>query len=362
MIENALFLGVTSTDPETGKKVHNNYSVWKTINVFRSIMEMSATFSLSMTDMVRGEGLPLIKRGDPCVISIKPEPTDEPQIILTGNVERVSGSMDDKVSFTISGRDISGDLVDSSVVGASEWKDMKVEDWIEDLIKRYPVEVVREASVDTGEKIKTINYDQGTKYYELIADQIQPKQLLLFGRTDGSIIISRVGQTRLDTAFVEGENILSATSDSDGSEIFSEYIVKSSRESTKDDANEEDATQIEGCFKDTRGGRLRELIVLPESVQDNVSAKNRAAWEASTRIARAEIVTIVRQGWQPALNQLAVVKIPSLGVDAELIIVSYNLVADNEGKRTEFTFAHPRAFEQLVEDIVKDENDSKLNE
>jgi len=290
-------------------------------------------------------------------------------VVLTGYVDAVSASVDTGVRFRISGRDITNDLVDCSVTKASEWKDLKFEDFVQDLIEPFPIEVVLDSVVDTGDVIPTINYEQGSKVYELIAKHAQLKQLILITLPDGRLLITRASTERVTdefgkttmSSFIEGDNILSITANTNWSEVFSEYIVKGSRQSTVDDATEEEATQIEGCTTDTRIPRFRPLIIVPDAEQSNVSAKKRADWEATTRIGAAEDYTIIRQGWQPSINKLAYVKSPSLAVDGDYVIASFRLIADESGKRTEFNFVHPRVFTPLeADEVVKDEKDTEL--
>ena len=103
------------------------------------------------------------------------------------------------------------------------------------------------------------------------------------------------------------------------------------------------------------------MIIVPDSEQNNVSAKARAQWEATVRIARAENYTIVRQGWQPEINRLAPLELPFAGFKGDMLIKSHRLIADENGKRTEFVFVHPRSFAPLeVDDVIADDKDTAL--
>ena len=347
-----------------------DHAGWKTIDVFRDMEELVGSFKLEMIDLKKGEALPLIRAGDDCLVSIQATPQDDPFVIMTGFVDSASASLDEKgVRFSISGRDKTADLVDCAVTQASEWKNIKFEDFVEDVIRPFPLEVVLDSAIDTGPEIETINYDQGTKIFELIAKHAQLKQLILYTLPDGRILITRASTERITpdgsksqmTAFVEGVNILSAKAISDWSEVYSDYIVKGSRQSTPEDATEEEATQIEGCTLDTRITRFRPLIIIPDGELNNVSAKQRSQWEATVRIARAEGYSIVRQGWQPEINRLAPLELPFAGFKGDMLIKSHRLIADENGKRTEFVFVHPRSFAPLeADDVIADDKDTAL--
>jgi len=361
MAENVLILSVTNTDG-AGTKTTRNYSGWKTMSVRRSMQEICGTFSLRMTDIIRGENKPLIQGGDACEISIVQEPGDEPILIMTGFVEIVRPSLSDQISFTVEGRDKTADLVDCVVTAATEWKDIKFERFVEEVVAPHNIEVVRERIEDTGENIKTINYDTGTKIYELIAKHALLKQLVLYTLPDGRLIITRTSDVVIDRAMIEGDNIKAADGVSDWTEVFSEYTVKGSRASTGKDTKEKDATQSVGCTLDTRVNRFRPIIIVPDSETENVSAKARSEWEATIRIARSEGWTIEIQGWLPVVNQLAYIEIPTFAFKGNLLIESYELIADEKGKRTILTFVHPRSFEPLAtENVEASDLDTLLN-
>jgi prophage tail gpP-like protein len=353
MAENALTLTINGI----------NYTGWTSIEVGRSMQELAGSFSLTMVDIARFEGKPAIQVNQTCKITIQDQPEDEPFTIMNGVIDTVEGSIGDSVSFSVSGRDITADLVDCSVTRASEWKNIKFEAFVTDVVIPHRLTVFLDESIDTGDNIETINYDQGTKVFELISKHAQLKQLLIYTQEDGSLLITqaKISGEPIDTAFIEGDNILSASAQADGSEIYSDYTVKGSRQSTKDDANEKEPAQVTAVITDKRVGRFRPLTILPDSETTNVSALARAKWESVVRIANAEGYTVQRQGWQPVMNQLAYLKMPTLGVDGDYLISSYKLSSDESGKRTDFQLVHPRSFTPLEADqIDKDDKDSEL--
>jgi prophage tail gpP-like protein len=361
MAENVLRVTVNGID----------YAGWKTMDVSRSMVAVTGSFSLEMVDLKHGNPVPLIRAGDKCMITIQPTPAEKPILIMTGYVDMVRSKVAETgVTFSISGRDITCDIVDCSVTQASEWKKIKFEDFVEDVIRPFPdIEVVLDSAVDTGPEIESINYDQGTKVYELIAKHAQLKQLILYTLPNGKLLITRASKERLmdvfgtsqAPAFIVGDNCLEMEAVTDWSEVFSEYEVKGQRQSTGDDATEEEATQIQGITNDTRMNRFRPLIIIPDGEQSNVSAKNRSEWEATFRIADAEGYTVLRQGWQAEINKLALLRSTEIGVDGDYLMVSYRVIADEQGKRTNFAFAHPRVFAPLeADEVIADDKDTTL--
>tara|TARA_R100001230_G_C5681667_1_gene188868 strand:- start:232 stop:1299 length:1068 start_codon:yes stop_codon:yes gene_type:complete len=339
-----------------------NYTGWKTIDISRSIKDVSGVFSLEMTDILRGFDLPLIQAGDSCKIEIS-DGEGNTFTVMTGYVDAVSASMDaESVSFSVQGRDKSADIVDCSILGTSQWKDIKFEDFVAQACAPFGITVNLDARIDTGDKIASVTYDQGVSVFEVIAKYAQLKQLLVYALEDGSLYITQVGTENASDALVEGLNVISASSSSDWSEVFSLYEVKGSRPSTNDDASEEKATQVKAQAKDTRMTRYRPLMIIPDSEQKNVSAEARSQWEATTRIAKAEGHTVVRQGWQFVLNQLKTLELPSFGVSGDYLVESFRMTANEDGKQTEFRLVHPRSYDPLPDgEVKKDAKDSKLN-
>ena len=339
-----------------------NYTGWKTIDISRSIKEVSGAFSLEMTDILRGFDLPLIRAGDPCRVEIDDD-KGTTYTVITGYVDSVSASIDaESVQFSVQGRDKSADIVDCSFVSKSQWNGIKFENFVASICKPFGIEVNLDAAVDTGDAIDSVTYDQGVSVFEIIAKYAQLKQLLVYAREDGSLYITRVGNQSSGVALAEGNNVLSASSSSDWSEIFSVYEVKGSRASTTNDSSESNATQVKAQTTDSRMSRYRPLMIIPDSEQKNVSAEARSQWEATTRIAKAEGHTVTRAGWQIILNQLATLELPSFGVSGEYLVESYRLTANEQGKQTEFRLVHPRSYDPLPSsEITKDTKDSNLN-
>ena len=339
-----------------------DHSGWLSMMVARSMQELVGSFTLDFTNpKVRGDS-PLIKAGNLCKVSIRNQESDPKFQVIEGFVDVMSGGGDSNgVVFESTGRDRTGDLVDSAVTRLAEWKDLKFEDFVADLVSDFNINVAIAGGLDTGAAIPRINYDQGTTYSELIAEYAQQKQVLIYTLPSGELFITRASKTLGAISLIDGENILEHSINMDWSNIFSEYIVKGSRQS-QDNEPEEDVTQVEACAIDTRFPRTnRRTIITPDTEQTTASAQQIADWHASTRMGNAEAYTVLRNGWFPVLNELAYVKIPSYGLDANMLIEGYELTADESGKKTLFNVVHPRAFDLLPgNEIKKDSKDSEL--
>jgi len=341
-----------------------DYSGWKSGSISRSIENISGRFNLNITDMVRGQQLPIIRRDDRVKVSVRPQPNAKPILLLDGWVDKVAVKVGRTVSFKIVGRDLAGDLVDSDIFERGEWKGLKFEQFVQDLVSDYGIKVVVQAGLDTGDPIPNVKYDQGTKIYEVIAKYAQQKRLLCYSLADGRILIARASEVVSNGAFVEGGNegnILEYSHDSNGTKLFSEYKVKGSHP-VQAGETEAEAAQVEGEAKDTRQKRLRRLLIIPDSSQRRVSAQDRAEWEMQTRRADAESYSVKINGWQPVLNVLALLKLPSIQFEGNMLISAYTLEFGEKGKTTTLKFVHPDSFTAFpTPQIKKDKKDSNLN-
>lgn len=94
------------------------YGGWKRIRIARSIEQISGAFDLSVSELWPGQDYERrILAGDACKVKV------DGTTVITGYVDEVSiahGSTKHEVS--ISGRDVTGDLVDCSAIkGSGQW-------------------------------------------------------------------------------------------------------------------------------------------------------------------------------------------------------------------------------------------------
>ena len=95
----------------------------------------------------------------------------------------------------------------------------------------------------------------------------------------------------------------------------------------------------------------RVLVIRPEHNVTIASATKRAQWEATTRAARSDVVTITVQGWTQAdgtlwpVNSLVKVVSPTIAVDGTMLIAQAEYsIDDTSGTTTTLTLKRPDAF------------------
>lgn len=368
-----------------------NYSAWESVFISRSLDNVSPVFRITMADKWRLQGQPWpIRPSSPMRMALG---KDE---IIVGNIERLNLRIDTKTRvMEIVGRGKTGDLIDSSVIGTNEFKNVSLEDLGIKLAKElFSIPVKVEA--DIGADFKKWTVKQGESVFETLQRAALLRGLLIIENKSGELVfINRAGGTgdgtpslaspvdsfdfvgpTLDaiakgaklsgTALVQGENVISASAIYDDSERFSDYIVKAQAPGT-DEFSGKKVAQVSAFSKDLGVRNFRPLIVLAESSADKSAAQKRADWEATVRAARAIDVSIRVQGWRKTeggelwdINELVQVEVEYLGLNDKLLIRQVDFTKDANGTFTDLRLTRADAYDPQPE--LKEENDPTKKE
>lgn len=344
-----------------------DYSGWLNATLTNTITDLAGTFSFSFTDLYRQSNLPAIRAGLSCKIYRKGV------LQKSGYIDSVNPSFSsDSVSFSISGRDKAGDIIDCSIVGdESEFKDLNFQDLVNRLCSPFGISANIENGISTGDKVKSIKYEQGASVYEVIKKEAQKRQLLVYSGKDGNLLIARAGTKQAGLSLVEGVNILSGSGNINANELFSKYIVKGTKNADLKDTNfdEKENTQILGEVSDNTIQRTRPLIIVQSGNLTNDLALSRAKWEASSRIATSESYNVTVQGWYPDVNCIINLRSPTIYTsqnEAQLLIAGVELSHTQSGETTTFTLVPRNAFNELPSDLIElndkeDKNSKYMN-
>ena len=335
------------------------YGGWKSLRATRSIEQVAGTYDLTITERWPGqaEASP-IRPGEACQLLLDGEP------VITGFSDSLSIDLDaDRHGLRVSGRDKTADLVDCSAVHKSgQWHNVKFDQLARDLVKPYGLKVIVEA--DVGKALSSYNIQEGETVFECLERAARMAALLLTSNPMGELVITRTGNTRLDVALVEGENIKAGRAEFSWKERFSRYTVKGQERLGADG----DLEHAAGSGKSTDDviSRHRPLIIVADSHSHKASLRDRAEWERNVRRGRGARGSITVQGWrQPdgelwMPNRLVTVTSPSLWLDcAEMLIVGCTWTLDEKGTQTELAISRPEAF-QLLEGMGQSKLFGKL--
>jgi prophage tail gpP-like protein len=326
-----------------------NYYGWESVKIVRGIESIAGAFELSITDRWsrRMQDWP-IKKEDRCTISYGS------QTIFNGFVENKEQSFSaNSNTISVSGRDEASSLIDCSVqIGANnklEYTNINLFNFVQKLCSPFGIAVQGSGDALTV-KIKKIAIDPGSTVFSAIEKACRPLGFLPVSSGTGTVILSRAGTEKLQTALVENQNILSGSSTEGATDRFYTYKVIGQHQGN-DSFSGLEACSISATATDANVRRSdRVLVVLAEGGVTSLLAKKRAEWEATVRAARGFNVTIEVQGWTQKngdlwpINKLVRVISPSLGVDSDMLISETTFSLNESGSKTQFKLVLPDSF------------------
>jgi prophage tail gpP-like protein len=335
------------------------YQGWKSARVTRGIECISGRFDLEASDRWSGQtpaGPRPIAKESSCVLYLEGQP------MISGYIDGVSmsyGPADHRLS--VSGRDRSGSLVDSSAfLGKWEFIGVPLETLVRRICEPFGIPVTVQSGLKIPRLPTRISIDPGDTAFEAIERACRMCGVLPIAYGEGAIILTRAGSEGTTTALVEGQNILAASATFDASRRYRRYIVTGQHPGNDEYVG--DATvRVRGEALDATVRRAeRVLVVRAEGSVTPAQAKLRAQWEAKVRAARGDAVTVRVQGWKQGdgklwpVNALVPVESPTLGLrgESEMLITEATFSLDEQGgTTTELRLARPDAF--LPEPVVR---------
>lgn len=351
------------------------YSNFKRVSVRRSLDEFAGSFSITATKTV-GTTFP-IKRGSYCQILNDGEP------ILSGFVERISPSQSTVQSdVVIEGRDITADLVDSTLTaGAIEIVPPVSLSEVIQQVRDYiglDVSVNQEVSgLEDFTKEDLISSEAGQTAFSLIEKYARKRQVLLTTSGGGDIVITRnpradgdsLGEATAGFQVLnyDGEsNVLNSSSSFDDTNRFHEYIVVSEQNPVALNnfgsvgLDEIVDVQSESYF-DNDIRETRKLVIVAENASNKDEALNRAKWEASVRKARSLNYSCDIDRLLTDLNELVYVRDDYEDINAVMLLNSFNLVFDvSSGSVTSLGFVDRNSYSLELEGNALQERSNKV--
>ena len=269
------------------------YGGMESLSVSRSIAQASGAFSVAFTDLWPGQDQkwPILPH--------------EPVRILLGETVLLNGFVDmvpidiskDAHVMSAAGRDRTGQLMDCDPYpNPAEYRNTRLDKLARALCRRINLDVVVDVSANDLERLEVVRPTPGQTIYRMLAEQAVKDNVLLGCNGDGALRLFRPGTEQAEVALVYGENIKSATLENDWSDRYSRYMVEG--QSMGFDVTPDAAAQV-------RGQACDESVTLPrfkrfraDSAMDNLGARKKAQWEASTRAARSVSLSVPMRGWR----------------------------------------------------------------
>ena len=319
------------------------YQGWKSATITRELNSLGSSFSLNVVDRWKADQEPFtMKPGS--LVHIHTGKTS----VLTGYIDRVTfGLQAQNRSISISGRSKTGDLIDSSITGKNEYKNLDIKAIAEKIVEPFGLKVLLRS--DGGAVFDKFTVRQGETVFEALDRLARARALVMLPSFAGNVILTKKDTTLAKTEIRSGVNLLGGSASYDNSERFSKYIVKGQSQGTK--GTEDQATSSKGEATDAGISRVRELLVIAENSVDNAGAVERAKYEADIRAARSVEINVTLHSWTQDdgtiwdVNQLVFVDAGFLGYRGQALIKKVQLIKDEGGTKTELTLIRPDAFE-----------------
>ena len=335
------------------------FTAWEDVQIQRNVDSISGSFELGFFDRWGkvSKDWPLIPGKE-----VKVELNGER--VITGYIDELSiENSSDSTSMSISGRDKTCDLVDCSAV-PKEYSNLTADKIAKALLAPFSIELSIDA--DPGEKISKWSVKPGETVFENLERLGKMRALFFVSDGYGVCRMQQRGSAKSNGSIVYGENIINSSVKHDYLNRFSEYKVIG-QSSGSDEHSGDETVSSKATSTDSGVSRYRPIIIQGESNIDNKTAQLRANWELAVRIANSVKVAVTVYGWTTPngqlwkVNELVDVKVPTLGIDGEMLISSVNFNLSDDGSTTQFDLVHKDAFLPQPE-VVKESTAADFSE
>lgn len=337
------------------------YGGWKSVRVTRGIESVSGSFELSVSEMWADAAEWPINEGDACTVRIGDT------VVLTGYVDVRRVSFDaSQHSVDVSGRDKTGDLVDSSAVPKTwEFRNVPILTLARRLAEPFGVPVTLQAGLVLPPPPARLAVDPGDSVFDVIERACRTATLLAMADGKGGLLLTRPESGRAHTELVEGENLLAGEVTRDATGRYRKVVVRGQHSGGDLLSGKQSSTVQASAVDENEPRAARVLLVRPEGNMTPALAKARAEWETAVRAARAVTARVVVQGWTQGngalwpVNGVVRVRSPRLGLDGDMLVTQAVYSLDESiGSTTELTLRPPDAFrpEPVIQKKAKKAN------
>lgn len=313
------------------------YDGWKSIRVNRSIEQASGEFTLEVTEKT---AIHLhqheVSLNDRCQVLL------HGKNVINGYVDKVNPSFDATThSISVSGRDVTGDIIDSSaVLEKGELANVTILQLAQALLKDTSITV---SCPKPGKPFAKAVVNGGETIFAVLQSHAQQRGMLVYTLGDGVLHIGNPDQENASIVLEEGKNLKVANAEHDVTEQYHTYIFHAQGKGGK---------TVKHTVTDPKQRKGRVLVQDIELAEDSsLDLKTRAEWELKTRKAKARRATATMQGWEYAPGKLWNVallvhlKSPRLGYDEPMLVSTLTHTADDQGgTTTELTLTDPAAY------------------
>ncbi len=304
---------------------NQRYSGFSGLSVETSMDALSDTFTIS----AHNRWIDYKEIGVNSECRIIRESDNEP--ILDGYIFRLVPSIGEPL--LISGRDMTGDLIDCTVSGSTgEFKGRTLKQIIESLVSPFGITV----SGEDGSKISIYRHSMNDMVSDVIFDLVSRQGMLANSNGTGNIILTSATTTEYAPfSLQEGVNVNKGSFVLDASLQHSIYTVLGQNKTS---------SQITSST-DGDSPRFRPLTLINSGNIQIQDAKTASAWRQSVSDGSAQAYEIEVDAIQKVSpNTLIKTESDTLGVNGDLLIRGASFISDKNGSRTVLSLVPPQTF------------------
>ncbi len=334
----------------------SRYSGWTSVSIKRSLDSMGGAFDIALTERwpEQPNDWPLIA-GDQCRVLIGNDP------VITGYIDKLSVQYDaTSHQIRVSGRDVTGDLVDCSAPSRS-FQNATLPEIARDLAAPFGIDVADETAgddeVEDYTRLPRRSVNEGETVFRHLERQALTDGRLLTTDGNGKLVITTAGKGGQSGTVLEmGKNIKAASIDRDYSQTYSDITVKGQMSAASFDvfdasvASPSHTVSREGARQPGGVNRHRPLVLLSETQADGDRCRKRAENEQARRAGREVKISVTVQGWRQddgsiwTINQMIRLIDPYLRADGFWLISEVNLTLDESGSIAKLTLSDPAGY------------------
>jgi prophage tail gpP-like protein len=320
------------------------YDGWTSISVQRDLASLTTSFSLGLTDRAPGAvKRQVIQKGQACQLYIGSD------LLVTGWIEKPGRQLNAQGhTISASGRDQTCDLIDCSTVGKpGSWKNQKLDRIVTDLIKPFGLTLDVKASI--GAAFANFAIEPGESVFDTITRACRMRGVMIGTDANGNVLLFTPSKVLVSGSLEVGRNILDIDVQDDSKDLYSVYVVKGQSQG-RDWTTPADAAGPKGTASDPGVTRYRPKVIISDEQASGAGLQARAAWEATTRSAKSQSVTIEVRGWRNDDGKLwepgtlIPVHAAYVDVDITLMISGVHYTVDQKGQISQLTLVRKEAF------------------
>ena len=324
------------------------YSQFVSASVNFRLDALSDSFQFQATSE---EGKPLpFKGGEACVVVVDGEK------VLTGNIEIVEANYSAREhSISISGRDKTGDVVDSTLDSIS---DIRAPISLKSIIQKVLDQIGLSSSISVIDNVNPDDFnpaediaspDPGQGAFQFLEKYSRKRQTLLSSDSNGNIVITDSSGENIDSRIrhvVGGSenNVIKGNVSYDTTGRYNLYKLSSALNMVALNVAAfipiGDIVSQKGSVSDEDIRAGRQLILLSEDSFSNEQNKDRAEWELNIRKARGAVYSVVVDGFRGTngdlweINKIVSVIDDFAGINSRMLVNTVSFSFDLDGGST----------------------------